>query len=165
MILAGGPSGTRSGRKDSAVRLPGGKTPITPITKRLAWALEHVNWTQSQWNSVPWSDETWVTSDRHTRTWVTWRPREEYYTTYIVERIQRKRGWIVSGTFHGSRKGPCLFWEKDWGKISQIRTVNMWFQWFVRILPLKMGCYLCRMVPQVIGHSRHSINWPNMVFL
>jgi transposase len=67
---------------------------------------------------VPWSDETWVTSGRHTRTWVTWRPEEEYYTTCIVERMQRKRGWMVSGTFHSSRKGPCLFWEKDWGRIN-----------------------------------------------
>lgn len=22
------------------------------------------------------------------------------------------------GTFHGSRKGSCLFWEKDWGRIN-----------------------------------------------
>ena len=35
---------------------------------RLQWALEHVEWTQEQWNSVLWSDETWITPRRHTRT-------------------------------------------------------------------------------------------------
>lgn len=69
------------------------KTPITPITqcKRLAWVLEHVNWTQSQWNSVLWSDETRVTSGRHTRAWVTWRLGEEYYHLYRREDTTQTR--------------------------------------------------------------------------
>ena len=34
---------------------------------RLAWALEHVNWTIEQWNRILWTDETWVTSGFYTR--------------------------------------------------------------------------------------------------
>jgi hypothetical protein len=25
------------------------------------------------------------------------------------------------GSFHGSTKGPCLFWEKEWGTINAER--------------------------------------------
>ena len=39
--------------------------------QRLIWALEHVNWTIEQWNKILWTDETWVTSECHTRIYVT----------------------------------------------------------------------------------------------
>lgn len=38
----------------------------------------------------------------------------------IVERLQRKKGWMFWGCFSGlSGKGPGVFWEKDWGTISK----------------------------------------------
>ena len=60
-----------------------------------------------------------MTPGRHTRTWVTRRPGEEWDETYIVERHQRKKGWMFWGCFHGETQGPSIFWEKDWGSINQ----------------------------------------------
>jgi transposase len=47
-----------------------------------------------QWYQILWIDETWITGGRHTRTWVTRRAREEWDPTCIVEKHQRKKGWM-----------------------------------------------------------------------
>jgi transposase len=113
------------------------KPPISPSNqrKRLAFAREHLNWTREQWDSIFWTDETWVSSGRHTRTWVTRRPGEQWDPTCIVERIQRKSGWMFWGGFSGaSGFGPGIFWEKDWDKIDQtsyrdhiVPVIHGWF--------------------------------------
>lgn len=96
------------------------KPPITEANrqKRLAWAQEHISWTPQQWASILWTDETWVTGGHHRRQWVTRLPGEEYDDTCIIEKHQRKGGWMFWGCFSGYGKGPGLFWEKDWGSIS-----------------------------------------------
>ena len=93
------------------------KPPISETNRllRLAWAIEHENWTREQWNTILWTDETWVTSGKHTKTWVTRRAGEEYDPDCIEEREPRKNGWMFWGCFSGGLgKGPCLFWEKEW---------------------------------------------------
>jgi hypothetical protein len=92
--------------------------------RRLAFAIEHVNWTWDQWARILWSDETWVTGNHHRRTWVTRRPYEAYDATCIVPKVPRKPGWMFWGCFHGSTKGPKVFWEKSWGSISAVTYGN-----------------------------------------
>lgn len=96
------------------------KPPISETNRqrRLNWAIEHKDWTQEQWYNILWTDETWITPGRHTRTWVTRQPGEEWDDTCIIEREQRKKGWMFWGCFHGITPGPSLFWEKDWGTIN-----------------------------------------------
>jgi transposase len=98
------------------------KPPITEETrqKRLAFALEHIDWTLDQWRTILWTDETWVTAGPHRKQYVTRRQGEEWEDTCIVERHQRKGGWMFWGSFSGlNGKGPGLFWEKDWGTITE----------------------------------------------
>lgn len=101
-------------------RLAMSKPPISERNRvtRLAWAQEHVGWTMDQWYNILWTDETWVTGGRHMRTWVTRKPGEEWDTTCILEKVQRKKGWMFWGSFHGNTPGPGIFWEKDWGTIN-----------------------------------------------
>jgi DDE superfamily endonuclease len=49
---------------------------------------------------------------------VTRRRGEEWDPTCIIERYQRRVGWIFWGSFSGKLKGPALFWEKEWGSIT-----------------------------------------------
>jgi transposase len=39
----------------------------------------------------------------------------------IVERYQRRKGWMFWGCFHGDIKGPGVFWAKEWGSINAAR--------------------------------------------
>ena len=71
------------------------------------------------WNTILWTDETWVKAGKHTRVWVIRAAGEAYDSTCIVDKIPRKRGWMFWGSFAGNTKGPCVFWEKEWGSINQ----------------------------------------------
>ncbi|KAF1937113.1 hypothetical protein EJ02DRAFT_477740 [Clathrospora elynae] len=44
---------------------------------------------------------------------------DELDPTCIVEKLRRKRGWMFWGCFSGDQKGPCIFWEKEWGTINK----------------------------------------------
>jgi transposase len=67
---------------------------------------------------ILWTDETWITYGRHRKTYITRTQGEELDPTCVIEREQRKRGWMFWGCFSGFGKGPGIFWEKDWGTIS-----------------------------------------------
>jgi hypothetical protein len=87
---------------------------------RLQWAIEHLDWTPEQWAEILWTDKTWVTGGRHTKTWITRRINEELDPTCIIDKIQRKSGWMFWGCFSGrTGKGPGIFWEKEWKSINK----------------------------------------------
>ena len=96
------------------------KPPLNEQNKRarLQWALEHVNWTSAQWNSILWSAETRVNTDFQTSVWVTRKPGEEMDETCLRISPPDRRGLMFWASFHGATKGPCLFWEKEWGSIN-----------------------------------------------
>lgn len=100
------------------------KPPITEKTRkaRLQWAEDHENWTAEQWAKVLWTDETWVTGGPHRKQYVTRKSDETWLPDCVVEKHQRKGGWMFWGCFSGipgHQKGPCLFWEKEWGTITE----------------------------------------------
>ena len=119
------------------------KPPLSPANraKRVAFAEAHIHWTVEQWNTILWSDESWMCGGRHRKRRVTRLAGESLDETCIVERLPRKRGWMFWGCFNGSRKGPCLFWEKEWGSINTERYCE-------RIVPLVHGWI--RMYPGLV---------------
>ncbi|EPE35500.1 Homeo [Glarea lozoyensis ATCC 20868] len=99
------------------------KPPLTAEHKRdrLAWAWEHLFWTDEQWDLVLWTDETWVNPGKHKKAWVTRRIGEEelFHDDFLEKRYQRKIGWMFWGSIsgkYGRHRG--LFWEKDWETIN-----------------------------------------------
>lgn len=97
------------------------KPPITERTrlKRYAFAERYRSWSLDDWKKVLWSDETWAIGGSHTRVWVTRKADEELDPTCILERHQRKKGWMFWGCFSGlTGKGPGIIWEKEWGTIT-----------------------------------------------
>jgi hypothetical protein len=65
-----------------------------------------------------------VIGGRYIKIWVIRKPGEELDSICIVEKIRRKRGWMFWGCFSGLRKGPCLFWEKEWKSINKESYCN-----------------------------------------
>jgi len=134
------------------------KPPITERTRilRETWAKEHENWTSQQWGKILWTDETWVTGGPHRKQYVTRRQGEEWDPACIVEKHQRKGGWMFWGCFSGQGKGPGIFWEKDWGKISaetyRMHTIPVIHGW-VQLCKGDLGEDLILMQDGALGHA------------
>jgi hypothetical protein len=137
------------------------KPPLSEKNKELrkAWAEEHKDWTLEQWATILWTDETWVTGGPHRRQYVTRRKGEEWDPTCIVERHQRKGGWMFWGAFAGTRKGPGIFWEKDWGKINEetyrqhiVPVIEGW----IRLCRTQFGESLVLMQDGAPGHAARN---------
>ena len=129
------------------------KPPLSEENRRLrlAWAQEHRNWTLKDWFQILWTDETWVTGARHRKQWVTRKQGEELHPDCIMEKIQRRKGWMFWGSFAGGEKGPCLFWEKEWKSINQDSYAE-------RIVPLihgwiRLNPHLFLMQDNAPGHA------------
>jgi len=63
---------------------------------RLAFALQHQHWTREDWRRVIWTDECYVwLSGTRGRTWVTWRPGEEYKEDCIAPKFAKKDSIMI----------------------------------------------------------------------
>jgi len=65
---------------------------------------------------IIWTDERRVTSGHHRKVRVTRRAGEQWDVTCLVDRIQRRKGWMFWGKFFGTRKLPGIIWQKAWGQ-------------------------------------------------
>lgn len=43
---------------------------------------------------------------------------QEFNVDCVDEKMKKRVGWMFWGSFTGSEKGPCLFWEKEWKSID-----------------------------------------------
>jgi DDE superfamily endonuclease len=112
----------------------------------------------------------------HIRTWVTRRRGEEWDPTCIVERYQRRAGWMFWGSFAGKTKGPGVFWEKDWGTMNsesyrehvvpliegwiRLRRQNNWAEELI-LMQDNAPCHTARATLQDLA-ERHIrfLGWP-----
>ena len=95
------------------------KPPISETNRKLQlqWCLDHVNWTDEQWDEICWSDESWTQPGTHKQQQITRKIglSEVYHPDCVVTRVQRKIGWMLWGCISGKYgKGFCVFWEKEW---------------------------------------------------
>lgn len=137
---------------------------------RLQWAEDHKDWSIAQWITILWTDETWVTSGRHRKVWVTRRPSEELEPTCIVEKLCRKRGWMFWGCFSGISKGPCLFWEKEWGSINKdtyceriVPLIHGWLRLYPHLQLMQDGApghAATKTTTELIERGISPIFWP-----
>lgn len=67
------------------------------------------------------NDKTWMKGEHHTSVWVTRKTGEQLDPTCVVERLSWCLEYILWGLISGEKgKGPCLFWDKDWGTINKV---------------------------------------------
>jgi transposase len=106
---------------------------------------------------------------------VTRKKGEEIHPDCILAKVQRKKGWMFWGSFSGGKKGPCLFWEKEWGSINaesyQEHIVPLIDGW-IRLELQETGRQLVLMQDHAPGHAAATtredllerlievVNWP-----
>lgn len=96
-------------RKTKPTRKPG-------LTKemraaRLAWCLEHKDWTLEDWKKVIWSDETSVALNQRRGGYRVWRKKDEAFVkSCLRERYKGYQEFMFWGCFTYDKKGPCHCW-------------------------------------------------------
>jgi hypothetical protein len=85
---------------------------------RLAFAYEQLELRPNpeDWEFVLFSDETWATNDPMWKQYITLHEEEDPEDFALLRR--RPCGWMFWGSFSGSIKGPCFFWEKEYAGIG-----------------------------------------------
>jgi hypothetical protein len=88
--------------------------------QRLAFAEEGITWDRDRVQRQMFSDEVWAMGGAHTESWVT--VKEDGSDRYWPENLQHKYSkapaWMFHGTIVDGKKGPAVFWEKEWGTVN-----------------------------------------------
>ena len=88
--------------------------------ERLEFAQQAINWTRERLYLQIFSDEVWVKGGAYTVSFVT--VKEDGSDRYLPENLQRKYSklpaWMFWGTLIKGRKGPYVFFEKEWGNVN-----------------------------------------------
>jgi transposase len=106
-------------KKTKPTRKPG----LTKIMKdrRLAWCLDHKNWTLEQWKDVIWSDETSVVLGHRRGGYRVWRtPDEAYLKSTIRPRWKGYSEFMFWSCFSYDQKDPCHIWKPETKKEKEI---------------------------------------------
>ena len=99
-------------RKTKPTRKPG----LTQKMKdeRLAWCLEHENWTLEDWKRVIWTDETSVVVGHRRGSFRVWRtPEERVVKSVIRERFKGYSDFMWWSCFTYDNKGPYHIWKPE----------------------------------------------------
>jgi hypothetical protein len=66
------------------------------------------------------SDEVWAYGGAHTQSYVTVKEdgSDRLDPTNMEPKYSQLPSWMFHGTIIGGRKGPGIFWEKEWGSID-----------------------------------------------
>lgn len=90
------------------------------MEERVQFAREGLTWTKERVYQQMFTDEVWAMGGAHTVSYVT--VKEDGSDRYTLENATHKYSKAPAWMFHGSivngRKGPALFWEKEWGNMK-----------------------------------------------
>ena len=90
---------------------------------RLAFALEHKDWTLEDWKNVIWSDETSVILGHRRGSVRVWRTVDEAYNkTTVRNRWKGYSEFMFWGCFSYDRIGPCHIWGPETAVMKKIAT-------------------------------------------
>jgi hypothetical protein len=110
--------------------------------QRVAFAQEGITWDRERLQRQMFSDEVWAFGGAHTESWVT--VKEDGSDRYWPENLQHKYSkapaWMFHGTIVDGKKGPAVFWEKEWGTVNSERYntyILSGIQAFIRQHPLE----------------------------
>jgi hypothetical protein len=93
------------------------------MANRLAFAREAIQWSRERLYNQVFSDEVWAMGGAHTTSYVTVLQdhSEDYDPDHVQHKYSKAPAWMFWGSIINGRKGPCRFWEKEWGNIDSAK--------------------------------------------
>jgi transposase len=91
------------------------KPPLSERAKqqRLQFALDHINWTYTEWQDIFFTDEAYFALGAgNLREWV-WRDRHEAGHPDVINTRTRRTSVMVWAGIHGHHKSPLFFWDRS----------------------------------------------------
>ena len=88
--------------------------------ERLAFAQQGITWDRARLYNQMFSDEVWAMGGAHTVQYVTVKEdgTEKFLPETLTHKYSKAPAWMFHGTIVAGRKGPAVFWEKEWGKMK-----------------------------------------------
>jgi len=99
-------------KKTKPTRKPG----LTEFMRkeRLAWCIQHKDWTLDDWKKVIWTDETSVVLSHRRGSYRVWRTsKERVVKSCIRERWKGYSEFMFWGSFSYDKKGPFHIWRPE----------------------------------------------------
>jgi hypothetical protein len=92
----------------------------TVMAERLAFAQEAITWDRERLYRQIFSDEVWAMGGAYTVQYITVKEdgTETFLPETVIHKYSKAPAWMFHGTIVDGRKGPAIFWEKDWGNIK-----------------------------------------------
>jgi len=109
---------------------------------RVQFAEIAKHWSLDRLMQQVFSDEVWAFGGAFTQSYVTVLvdgdkadiEHDRYLEECVQHKYSKRPSWMFHSTIYHGRKGPALFWEKDWGKMNSdkydervLSTIEEWF--------------------------------------
>jgi len=91
--------------------------------ERLEFASEAINWFTERLFSQIFSDEVWAFGGAHTQSYVSCKidGSDRYQSECLQHKYRKQPAWMFHGTIAQGKKGPAVFWEKEWGSMNSAK--------------------------------------------
>jgi transposase len=107
------------------------------MRQRLEFAEQGIQWTRERLYRQIFSDEVWAMGGGHTTSYVTILEdgSDRFLTENLHHKYSKAPAWMFWGSIVDGRKGPAVFWEKEWGTVNSftydlhiLREVQLFMQ-------------------------------------
>jgi hypothetical protein len=112
--------------------------------QRRLFAEEAITWPLERLRRQVFSDEVWAYGGAFTQSYVTCLVqgseedilRDRYAPGCVQHKYSKRPAWMFHGTICDGKKGPAVFWEKEWGNMNSTKynehilsNIEAWFQY------------------------------------
>ena len=102
------------------------------MARHVQFAKEGLTWSRERLRQQAFSDEIWAHGGAFTQSYVTVLvegetadiQKDRYAPGCVQHKYSKLPSWMFNGTIYDGKKGPAVFWEKEWGYMDS-RKYNL----------------------------------------
>jgi len=90
------------------------------MRERLQFARDAITWNRERLYRQIFTDEVWAMGGAHTVSYVTVKTdnTDRHNIDNVTWKYSKAPAWMFWGSIVDGRKGPAIFWDKEWGKMK-----------------------------------------------